>query len=81
MIDIEPKGLDSPKRELPKKLDKLKEIYQKPTIKISILARIGYWIESKIVDIAVKVVMKSVPYWVWLSLVGGLVLAIVLLSL
>ena len=81
MIDIEPKGLDLPKRELPTELKPVEEKFKKPEITIDIFSRLGYWAESKLVDVAAKIITKAVPYWVWLALIGAVVVAIIVISL
>ena len=81
MIDIEPKGLDLPKRELPTELKPVEEKFKKPEITIDIFSRLGYWAESKLVDVAAKIITKAVPYWVWLALIGAVVVTIIVISL
>lgn len=74
-FDIEPKGLELPKRKLPKELKKLTEKYKKPEIKIS-FGRKVQWYASKIggwfIDASSVVIGKAlslaIPKWFWFAL-------------
>jgi hypothetical protein len=80
MIDVEPKGLDLPKRELPKKLKYLEEKYSNPEIEISTGEMIEYyawksfaWIRGQVTHVVTKAIQMAIPKWFWFALIGAVV--------
>ena len=78
MIDIEPRGLDLPKRKLPKELKKLTEKYKNPEIKISFWDRMNKWFIDSSSLILSQVVQMIIPKWFWLALLAIILVATIL---
>ena len=84
MIDIEPKGFHRykpKKREIPKELKPVEEKYKKPPPKFKMgwLDPLNNWIKEVGSEIATKAVKDAIPSWVWITLIGVVVIAITIL--
>jgi len=80
MIDVKPKGLELPKRKLPKELKKLTEKYKKPEIDIKFrrkvvwyASKIGEWLVDKSSVVIGKALSLAIPKWFWFALIGAIV--------
>ena len=80
MIDIEPKGLDLPKRKIPTELKKVEEKYKNPPpeFKPTFWDGLGEWLQEAAVNVALKVVGGVIPMWFWFALLGAIILIIII---
>ena len=81
MFDIEPKGLDLPKRKLPTELKRVEEKHKKPPPEFNptFWDGLGGWLEDAVVNVAAKVVERLIPDWFWFALFGVVILGIIAL--
>lgn len=89
-IEVEPRGLDLPKRKIPKELKKVEEKYSKPGINISAwryiqyyLSKFGKWLMDTTSTVVGKAFQMVVPSYFWYGLLAliavGMAIGIVLI--